>query len=145
VNQQIVNDKPPLYDRIIQVFPNGAKHGVLFSWGDVIYNPSGITISQALLAHEDVHGQRQVGDIEGWWEKYLTDPEFRLREEFLAHCAEIMQFNATHARHMRRAYLVQVAGRLSGPLYGNLISFAKAKSNLAAACDALLTSARPPS
>ncbi len=121
----------------------------------VIYNPTGIHISQALREHEGVHGDRQVAykgvegatvdGVEGWWQEYCLSPQFRLREEFLAHVAEVMYFNATHARHLRRAYLVRVAGRLSGPLYGNLISFAKAKYNLSEACKALLTSARQPS
>ena len=51
--------KPPNFERILEVFPLAAQAGVIFAFGDVIYNPSGVGIPRALRAHEEAHGLRQ--------------------------------------------------------------------------------------
>lgn len=150
IKQRIEIKKPPKFDEIIARFPHAAKHGVLFSWGSTIYNPSNIAIPHWLLVHESVHGLRQhefgradaiafwhseagraVNDecANAWWARYITDAEFMFEEELVAHKAEYDSFCEikTHGRNERRLYLKGIATRLSGPLYGHAVTFAKAR------------------
>ena len=48
---EIVRDFPPIYDEIKTVFPMSGR-GVIFAWGNKIYNPSGVYIPLQLIAHE---------------------------------------------------------------------------------------------
>ncbi len=109
-------------------------HGrqVIFSWGDTIYNPSRIRIPQHLMVHEAMHAERQIRwGIEQWWRDYIDSAAFRLEEEILAHQVEYRALlRASNNRQARRGYLKQVAKRLAGPLYGGMISAAKAKKVL---------------
>lgn len=117
---------PPLFDEILKVFPKAAGPGVIFAWGDTIFNPSGIEIPPALLAHEEVHGHRQrnlsydsvSSNVEEWWQKYLADPEFRYNEELHAHAAELNSLKRSVKDRNQRARLMQAtAVRLLAPLY----------------------------
>ena len=118
---RIVEDYPPIYGEIAARFGKRAARAI-FSWGDVIYNPSRIVVTPALMAHEAVHGARQAGDIRGWWRRYLDDPEFRLAEEIPAHQAEYCAaIAAAHNRNERRFIQKAIAARLAGPLYGRMI------------------------
>jgi hypothetical protein len=114
--------KPPNFERILEVFPLAAQAGVIFAFGDVIYNPSGVGIPRALRAHEEAHGlrQREAGVTE-WWDAYLKDPAFRYIEECAAHAAELYELNArlpSHDRNERARNLMRTAIRLTAPLYG---------------------------
>lgn len=131
---KIVLADPPNIDAIDAVFQVRGKKGVIFTWGDTIYNPSGAVISAPLKAHEGVHYNRQTNDtpkIEAWWERYLRDLEFRLAEEFPAHKAEYQQYCQFERDRNRRMFaLTQIAERLAGPLYGNMITVKRAKELL---------------
>jgi hypothetical protein len=137
--QTVVVDVPPCFARCVQAFgrENVDRRGVIFAWGTKIYNPFNVSISRELGAHEAVHGMRQIGEedlargaftddsIWVWWERYLTDPLFRLNEELYAHHAE---YKAGVRRHGHRPRdFNAIAERLAGPLYGNLITIAQAK------------------
>ena len=119
---------PPNIDRIADAFPHvqmaraGHKDGptgILFAYGEDIYNPFGIVVTHWLHAHELRHCARQwQADPEAWWEKYVTDPEFRYEEELLAHVEEyIAQASATKDRNMRAKLEMRTAARLVAPLY----------------------------
>lgn len=127
---QIVIAQPPLIDKIRAVFPVDKFEGVIYSWGDRIYNPSGVHISKELMSHEKIHGERQGVEefgILAWWSRYLADPDFRLREELPAHKAEYLEFCKTHSdRNKRAVFLRYTAERLSSPLYGGLLSIKQA-------------------
>lgn len=120
-------DKPPGFEAIVAAFPKAAEPGVIFAYGDTIFNPSNIVIPPALMAHEEVHGKRQLAPngvitrtvtIEKWWEKYLADPEFRYNEELYAHAAELAELKKQITDRNDRAKLVmQTASRLIAPLY----------------------------
>ena len=131
---QVVFERPPMFAEIAAAFPV-ADNGVIFAWGDRIYNPSRIEITPALMAHEEVHGRRQMamGEIERWWWQYITNPGFRLHEELPAHAAElsVMQRDAVN-RHQRRSAVKIVAKKLAAPLYGGLVSPGTAQSMLLA-------------
>ena len=124
---EIVSDFPPIYDEITSMFTI-AKRGVIFAWGDKIYNPDNVYIPPQLIAHERVHGRRQGSDIHGWWRRYLDEKEFRLNEEILAHIAEMKYLLGPNPnRQMRRQNLRLIAKRLSNPLYRYHISRAQAQ------------------
>lgn len=118
---QIVIGYPPNYDEIIKVFRPIPK-GVIFCWRNTIFNPGNIDVTYSLLAHEKVHRARQGGDTEGWWRQYLMSPMFRLREEIPAHHAEYLEMLKDANRNDRRRALKVISGRLSGRLYGGLVS-----------------------
>lgn len=122
MKQKIIHDYPPNIDEIDARFAVRGKP-VLFSWGARIYNPRGIIIPPALIAHEAVHGERQGDDIEGWWRRYLHDPEFCLAEEVPAHRAEL-QVALAHCknRNQKRLALRHISQRLAGPLYGRVVT-----------------------
>ena len=123
--QQIVIGLPPNYAAIKDRFPDCERKGVIFSYGDRIFNPSGISIPRPLMAHEAVHGLRQGADPDAWWARYLAEPLFMLDEEIHAHHAE---YRAAVKRHGHRPRdLRGIAERLSGPLYGHAITFAQAQ------------------
>jgi hypothetical protein len=114
-----------MFNRIVEVFPKASGHGVLFAFGDTIYNPSGAVIPPPLLAHEEVHGRRQTRNageifratqVERWWEQYLKDPEFRYDEELYAHVAEF-KAQMPYDRNLRAKLLMSTAQRLIAPLY----------------------------
>lgn len=131
---KIVVADPPNIDAIDAVFKVKGKKGVVFTWGDTIYNPTNAVIPPPLKAHEGVHYARQSNDtakIEAWWERYLRDPEFRLAEEFPAHRAEYATYCQFERDRNRRMFaLTQIAERLAGPLYGNMIDIKRAKELL---------------
>jgi hypothetical protein len=116
----ILVERPPNFELILKAFPNADKPGVIFAYGDHIYNPSGRPIPPALLAHEAVHCDRQMNVSHGpldWWAQYLTDPEFRYREELAAHVAEFQVQAPGIDRNSRAKLLMSTAARLCAPLY----------------------------
>lgn len=128
VVMRIVNSVPPMFDKILRVFPNAKRPGVVFCWGDVIYNPAGVYLSPEIIEHEQVHSQQQKNEPLFWWERYLYNKQFRLDQEIPAHRAEYWAYKEYfNNRALRRAALHRIAERLAGPLYGGLISVADAK------------------
>jgi hypothetical protein len=114
----IVFERPPNFELILSAFPEADKPGVIFAYGDHIYNPSGANIPPALLAHEAVHQRDQLDmGVEKWWEKYLIDTEFRYSAELYAHVAEYRAQAPKLDRNARAKLLMSTASRLSAPLY----------------------------
>ena len=118
---KILNDYPPNFKAIDAAFRTFGKP-VIYAFGGFIYNPTHMTIPPELMAHETVHGQRQLSDPENWWEHYIANPHFRLLEELFAHRAEYQWLADRGNRHQRRIALKRTAQRLAGPLYGGLIN-----------------------
>jgi len=112
--------RPPNFDAIVKVFPSAASPSVLFTYGDTIYNPTGLTISPALIAHECTHivQQEEMG-ADAWWALYLKSVPFRFRNELDAYRLEHRMYNTYNNRHFRKRYLRSCAERLSGPLYNH--------------------------
>jgi hypothetical protein len=108
-----------------------SQPGILYSFGDAIYNPDGVSIPVPLMIHEQVHGfrQRKAGDVEQWWTQYCRDRRFRLDEEIPAHQAEYKAFCEAPGltRTDRRTGLKLIALRLSSAIYGNMISYERAR------------------
>jgi hypothetical protein len=130
---QIVTDYPPLIDEIDVAFGVRGRHGIIYAWGNRIYNPSSVFVPPQLVVHEVVHCIRQGVDITGWWRRYIDEPAFRLAEEIPAHQAEYQWLLEYAPRRERRQALQVVAARLAGKLYGGLVTPKRAKELLRAA------------
>lgn len=126
---RIVVAYPPMIKEIDAKFHVRNKR-VIYSWGDVIYNPMASNIRPELIKHEEVHGysQRQTESVEEWWERYIASSSFRLKEEIPAHRAEL-EYLMEQAlnRHAKRGALKHVAKRLAAPLYGRMTTTAEAR------------------
>lgn len=124
----ILNEKPPVWDEVIKRFDIEGKP-VIFAYGDKIYNPFNAIIPDDLMAHEEVHmhQQEKFGDIKKWWVKYLDDSEFRLSQELEAYRTQYEYAKEYYSRQRMKALLKRIAKDLSSPVYGNIISFDKAK------------------
>lgn len=126
---KIVVDRPPVWDRCEKVFPLSGYE--IFAYGDIIYNPGGFKIPQWLIDHEKVHQKQQGEDVEGWWDRYLVDAEFRYEMEFEAHQAEYRSYcRHVKDRNARAGYLIIVAKKLAAPLYGSVVSVKEAKRRI---------------
>lgn len=120
---------PPNRAAIERAIGAAPEHAV-YAWGDTIYSPSGDDLADHLVEHERTHSRQQaeIGGPETWWQRYLTDRDFRLDQEVEAYRAQLAFVQSAH----RKRLLLKLAGDLSGPLYGRLISFGEAVRLLAA-------------
>lgn len=134
MKQTIIVGYPPLWDEILLAFPGAAQPGVIFSWGDRIFNPYGVPLPPSIIAHEAVHAEQQsniVAGVVAWWRRYMDEPDFRLAQEIPAHQAELeVLCNESKSRNERRFHIKIVASRLCSPLYGRMISMDRAKAAL---------------
>jgi hypothetical protein len=129
---------PPNYDRLLEAFPSiRGKAGMIFTFGNDVFVPDGQPLSRELQAHESVHVKRQTTDrsaIESWWERYITDPAFRLQEELPAHRAEYREFCNNHKDGNRRIRFLHAIGeRLAGPIYNGFMSSSGPRTRLSPA------------
>lgn len=131
----IVKHNPPNILEIKAVFP--IDEHTVFTYGDTLYNPGGWDISENLLVHEKVHQRQQGKDPEGWWEKYMVDEHFRLsqeieayRKQYQAFRKSLGQYSVLEKNRRQNEFLERIAKDLSGPLYGNIISFEEAVAKI---------------
>lgn len=130
---KVVVDWPPNIDAIDAVFDVRAKiaagRGIAFCYGERIFHPTGAYIEPSILVHEATHAMQQseIGGPEEWWKRYLVDAKFRFEQEIDAHKNEYAQARLDlKFRAARRVRLREIAQRLSGPLYGRMISYDQA-------------------
>ncbi len=108
---EILFRRPPNFEAIHKVFPMADGLGVIFAYAPYIFVPSGNSLPPELIAHEQVHIDRQTAmGVDAWWQRYLVDVEFRYLEELLAHRAEYQKLcELEPVRQRRRANLTHVA------------------------------------
>jgi hypothetical protein len=120
---------PPNIEYIKQALP--INETVVFAYGDTIYNPHDLEILPDIEAHEEVHQKQQGIDPQGWWLRYLTDPQFRLDQEIEAFGVQFAYVRARiKDKNLLYRYLFGIAINLSSSIYGNLISHAQAESKI---------------
>lgn len=129
---KVAFERPPNWAEIIKVFPHVAAPNsrVIFCYGDTICNPFHVELTRPLMLHEETHATQQVAYPHGpaaWWKAYLASVDFRLKQELPAHQREFMAMVDMGNRADRRQALSLVAQKLASPLYGKLVSKAKAK------------------
>lgn len=127
--QRQIKGFPPNYIALKKAFP-AINQNTIFSYGEVVYVPSGNKLSREIAAHEAVHGERQLDiGVTFWWDRYLDDADFRYVEELVAHRAEFLAFKngiPMPGSRATRAALAHIAGKFCGPLYNNMCSFEQA-------------------
>lgn len=128
---KISNEKPPIYDEANALFRlDELKLGTIFTYGDTLYNPSNMPISEDLVEHEMTHAHQQQHDetVAGlWWKRYIDDPQFRLDQEVEAYAQQYKFLCKTQKDRNKRARMLhQIATMLSGPMYGNIVTHTEA-------------------
>lgn len=103
----------------------------VFTYEDTIYFPysngESFDVDQFLLAHEMTHTVQQGKDPEGWWEKYLTSPEFRFSQELEAYQNHYKAYkDVLRDRNALNMQLHRLASYLCGPMYGSLCTHTEA-------------------
>jgi hypothetical protein len=122
----VVVDGPPMWREIAQRFPASITNGVVFTWGDTLFNPSGGEISEDLFAHEAMHTKQQeaAGGPEAWWKRYLVDAAFVLDQEARAYGRQFAWIRAHHRNRGRQARELHALARvLASPMYGSCCTF----------------------
>lgn len=114
---------PPNIEKIKAVLP--IRSTAVFTYFDTIYAPGiSFQLPDDLVAHERVHMTQQGSDAEGWWDKYLADPKFRLSQEIDAYRVQYRRFCQLRAdRNERARLLAMLASDLASEMYGSIISF----------------------
>lgn len=126
----VSREKPPCYEAAKKFFNLKEGQGTVFTYGNVIYNPDGVPMSDDLIVHEEVHGHQQGhNDTEAglWWKRAIADPQFLLEQETEAY-AQQYKFLCTRSknREWRAKNLYGLAKMLSSEMYGNIVTQAEA-------------------
>lgn len=145
---EILTTYPPNYDVITAAIPTVAgDKNAIFCYGNRIYNPHGKEIPPDLQVHEAVHARQQGNDPDGWWARYLSEPQFRLAQEIEAYGTQFafakkgIEAAAEEAskqgkvlvagkNNLIRFALESMAFALSGETYGRLISYGEAETKI---------------
>ena len=131
---------PPNWDKIKEAFPKAKEEQAVFCYKDVVHNPFGATITRDLEVHEAVHSGQQGKDPEAWWNRYISEPSFRVSQEIEAYGLQMYHLKTTKVEkevegrkvdmfipaRVIKWYLEKIAQTLSGPLYGSVIDYHKA-------------------
>lgn len=123
---KIVIAKPPNFEKINEVFDIEGKP-VVFTYGDILYNPTDGHVPWHLEIHERIHTRQQGDNPEAWWDRYLVDPAFRVDQEVEAYGAQYWFLRKTvRDRNKLDRYLRSLATDLSGAIYGHSITYHEA-------------------
>jgi hypothetical protein len=118
---------PEIYQKCHEAFGVEWGTGLAITYGDTVYCDRDIPMD--LWAHELTHVKQQLAmGKEAWWDRYFSDPEFRVREEVDAYLHQIdwLKKNIKDRNTLYKAIL-SIRKTLSGPMYGNAISFEDTK------------------
>ena len=118
-------ENPPFINEVNEIFR--LPEGVIFTFGDIIFNPSHAPIDGALMKHEELHSQQQGADPQRWWKRYLKDKDFRLSQEAAAYQIQYRELKKiVKDRNKLHTYLIILSKDLSGEMYGNAMTFQEA-------------------
>jgi signal peptidase I len=122
---KIVKGYPPNIEEIKKKFVTGK--GTIYTYGEIIYVPSGKSPVENVKVHERVHQKQQGNDPAGWWKKYLLNGEFRLNQEVEAYRKQFKFFiEKNHSLQEQMKFLDHISFILSSALYGNIVDYKKA-------------------
>jgi hypothetical protein len=124
------HEKPEIYDLLKTNFGVNWNKGVIITYGDTIYCKW--KVKEPKLTHEKVHikQQKEMG-VDEWWDKYLSDEQFRLQQELEAYKAEIEWIKENVKGFVLKDKMIsKIIMDISSDMYGGIISFNKAKNKL---------------
>lgn len=127
----ISKEKPPIYNRLHEIFGIDWEKGICIVWGDTCHSIN--DVRSDLYIHEEVHVHQQKAlGPKIWWETYITDKSFRLSQELEAYQAQVdfIMKSPELSRAVRRNARDYLAKELAGDIYGNMVSVKKAKELL---------------
>ena len=115
-----ITSLPPNYARLLKAFPHiRFRRGMLFAFGERLYNPDQVMLTPELWEHEYTHQrqQAQLGTSDAWWNLYIEDVDFRFAMEHEAHMREIAALRERlKGKKLRRA-VAEVYARMLSPIY----------------------------
>lgn len=122
---------PDIYYRLKNAFGVDWNDCIIICDGDTIHCKREVPPEK--LVHEVEHVKRQkIYGKDLWWDRYLTDKDFRLNEELIAYRAEYAFIvRNIRDRNARFAFLYEMARSLSGHTYGNIITGSEAMKEIA--------------
>ena len=129
----VIIAQPPNLKDIQKAFPAiVGKKGIVYTYGNLIFNPDGGEIDEPLQFHEATHSLQQDGlGVERWWHCYLTDPGFRLQQEIEAYQNQYRRYcELVKDRNRRAVFLNRIAVDLSSSQYGNIIDLHSARQRI---------------
>jgi hypothetical protein len=123
---EIINEKPPICDRLHKRFGVKWDEGIIIAFDSKIYCKKEVDAQK--IVHEKIHldEQKRLGN-DAWWELYLTNDVFRLEQETMAYRAEA-NFIKKHVKNREHAavFYRDIAKSFSSGVYGNIISQSEA-------------------
>jgi len=125
---KIKYEYPPNIEEIRAVFP--LHRGIIFTYGDVLYNPDKGEIDEALIKHEETHTKQQGDNPDEWWKRYFIDKEFRAEQEIEAYRNQYKYAVENYNRQQRKFLLKVISKDLSSPMYGSIMTTEEAKQTI---------------
>jgi hypothetical protein len=120
-------EKPAIFKKCHEAFGVEWGNGLIITYGDTVHCDRDIPMD--LWAHELTHVTQQTTmGVKKWWNEYFKSPEFRIRQESEAYRNQVnyLKKNVKDRNQLFRA-IVEIRKTLSGPMYGNAISYEDTK------------------
>lgn len=123
---KISHEVPPIYEKCAEKFGVSWNDGIVITYGDTVYSKD--ELSADLIVHESIHvkQQKEIG-VDVWWDKYLTDQEFRLAEEVECYRAQIRFLKANIKDRNQLFRVCNEIWKNMVTLYGRMVSYEDAK------------------
>lgn len=119
---KIIHTPPPIFPTLQKKFGVKWDQGIIVTYFPHVYCKT--DISPDLVIHEGVHlTQQEEMGVEAWWDRYLSDPHFRLSQELEAYQVQYRWAIDNMNRQGRKQLLRKCAKDLSGDIYGRIISY----------------------
>lgn len=127
-NFRYSTEQPPMVETCEKNFGASWDRGTIFAYKDTIHAKYPSRITPDVEAHELVHlkQQREFGDADQWWFRYLGDSAFRTSQEIEAYKAQIAYAKAHYSRDYRRQLLKHIYASFAG-LSGGAVTVEQAK------------------
>jgi hypothetical protein len=114
---------PKIYYKLHDKFGVEWDDGVIIPWNDKIHCK--FDLPEEKIVHEEVHlWQQRLKGPKAWFDKYISDPVFRLNQEVEACRAEVKWIESNVPDRNKRFKMIHaIATLLSGSVYGDLVSY----------------------
>lgn len=120
-----IGKRPPHWADLLKAFPGVDVDKVVVTYGDEIFMPANTHMYPDLRVHEGVHvGQQTAMGKTVWWDRYLVDTQFRFEQEAEAYRRQYVYMQQNQKDRLKLArFLVELSNQLSGPMYGDMVSY----------------------